>query len=333
MKTTLIIPAWNAESTISECVLSAIKAEESPDEIIVVDDFSSDQTSNIVLNLNKQYDKVKLYKMKVNGGPAAARDFGVKKAQGKIIFFTDSDTIFLKNTFQNCLFTLENYNADAVSGIYHPEPINAGITQLYKALFFYYHFVKYNKPFPYQTFNGQIGAIKKRVYLDVGGYNTDILWGMDYENEEFGRRIIKKYLLYLDPSFQVKHNFPNFYKLTRTYFFRVSTWMLIFMNDLKFESKGPAAAGSGMAAISIPFSLFFIFLTLFYQNYFLIFFLISLSIWLYGYFQFYKFILNTKPKFFFFALFLNIWFSTVISLGATWGIIKWIFGKRAVIKK
>ena len=33
----------------------------------------------------------------------------------------------------------KKYNADAVSGIYHPEPINLGKTQLYKALFFYFH--------------------------------------------------------------------------------------------------------------------------------------------------------------------------------------------------
>ena len=333
MKTTLIIPAWNAENTITECVLSAIQADKSPDEIIVVDDFSSDQTSNMILDLSKTFNNVKLFKMQVNSGPAAARDFGVKKAQGELIFFTDSDTIFLKNTFQNCLLTIENYNADAVSGIYHPEPINKGITQLYKALFFYYHFIKHNNPFPYQTFNGQIGAIKKRVYIDVGGYNTDILWGMDYENEEFGRRIIKKYLLVLDPNFQVKHNFPNFYKLTRTYFMRVSTWMLIFMNDLKFESKGPAAAGSGMAAISIPFSLLFLILSLFYNSFFLIFFLIFISIWFYGYFQFYKFILKTRPKFIIFTFLLNIWFSTVISFGAAWGVMKWMFGKRAVIKE
>ena len=201
MKTSLIIPAWNAEKTILDCILSAIEANDSPEEIIIVDDCSDDKTANLILNFKDKYSKIKLLKMKVNSGPSAARDYGVKEANGEIIFFTDSDTIFLKNTFSNCLSTITNYNADAVSGIYHPEPINSGKTQLYKALFFYFHFIKHDKPFPYQTFNGQIGAIKRKVYLDVGGYNTDILWGMDYENEEFGRRIIRKYLLVLDPHF------------------------------------------------------------------------------------------------------------------------------------
>ena len=333
MKTSLIIPAWNAENTIKECILSAINAQNSPDEILIIDDCSTDKTPDVVLGLGKTFKKIKLLKMKINSGPSAARDYGVQNAIGEVIFFTDSDTIFLFDTFKNCLSTFSNYKADAVSGIYHPEPINSGITQLYKALFFYFHFFKYKNPFPYQTFNGQIGAIKKSVYKDVGGYNTDILWGMDYENEEFGRRIIKSYLLVLDPNFQVKHNFPNFSKLTRTYFLRVSTWMLIFMKDLKFESKGPAAMDSGLAALSVPLSLICLFLYYFFVKIFLVFFIIFIIIWLYGYFKFFKFILDTKPKFFLVSILLNIWFSSVISCGAIWGISKWVFGKRAVIKE
>ena len=53
MKTTLIIPAWNAENTLKECILSAINALESPDEILIVDDCSTDQTPDIVLCLSK----------------------------------------------------------------------------------------------------------------------------------------------------------------------------------------------------------------------------------------------------------------------------------------
>ena len=332
MKTSLIIPAWNAEKTIIDCILSALKAHKSPDEIIIIDDCSDDNTFDLVSEIIKKDNKIKLFKMKVNSGPSAARDYGVKKAQGDIIFFTDSDTIFLENTFCNCLSTIDKYKADAVSGIYYPEPINSGKTQLYKALFFYYHFIKYSEPFLYQTFNGQIGAIKKKVYLDIGGYNTDILWGMDYENEELGRRIIKKYLLFLDPHFQVKHNFPNFGKLTRTYFMRVSTWILIFMNDLKFETKGPANIDSGFAAISIPMALLSLFLAILYNSIFFIVFIIFFIVWFHGYFQFYKFIFRTRPKFLIYSLLLNIWFSSVISCGASWGLLKWIFGKRAVIK-
>ena len=324
----LIIPAWNAEKTISDCIISAIQAKNAPSEIIVVDDCSNDNTISIVNNLANDHPMIKLIKLKNNVGPAAARDFGVNASSGDLIFFTDSDTILLDNTFINCIDTINKYKADAVSGIYHPEPINDGKTQLYKALFFYYHFVRHEKPFEYETFNGQIAAIKKKAYMETGGYNKEILWGMDNENEEFGRRIIKNHLLLVDPNFQVKHNFPGFKKLTSTYFFRVSTWMYVFMQDLKFESGGPAAMDSGIAALSVPLMIFFLCLGLILGKIFLIFFIIFLLIWLYGYLNFFIYVYKNNTSFLIYAILLNIWFSSVISFGAIWGIIKWLNGQR-----
>jgi len=329
-KTSLIIPAWNAEKTIYDCLMSAIKANKSPDEIIVVNDNSEDKTKIIVDEIINHYPKIKIFSLKKNIGPAAARDYGVKQSSGKLLFFTDSDTIILENTFVNSLNTLIKYNADAISGIYHPEPINAGKTQLYKALFFYFQFSKYKMPFSYETFNGQIACIKKNVYSKVGGYNSKIKWGMDNENEEFGRRIKKDFKLLLDPSFQVKHNFPDFYKLTRTYFFRVSSWMLIFMDDLKFESGGPAAVDSGLAALSVPIFLFFLLMSLLYSQIFLIFFLLFLLIWLLGYIKFFIYIARTKPRFLIYSIMLNLWFSSIISFGACWGVLRWLKGNRVL---
>ena len=331
LKTSLIIPAWNAEHTIEDCLLSAIKANCSPNEIIVVDDVSTDNTVDIINKLVKIYSSIKLVRLDKNSGPAAARDYGVKFSSGDIIFFTDSDTVILENTFVSCLNTIAEYKADAVSGIYHPEPINKGMAQLYKALFFYYQFARHNKPFEYETFNGQIAAIKKEVYINTGGYNKEILWGMDNENEEFGRRIIKKYILLLDPAFQVKHNFPGFRKLTKTYFHRVSTWMFVFMEDLKFESGGPASLDSGLAAVSVPIFSFFFLLSVLFSKLFLIVFLIFLLIWMFGYINFFAFVFKSKRSFLFSAIILNIWFSIIISFGAFWGVLKWVNGNR--IKK
>jgi len=329
-KSSLIIPAWNAESTIYDCLLSAIKADNSPDEIIVINDNSNDLTKKIVNDVIKIYPKVKIYSLKNNIGPAAARDYGVKKSIGSMLFFTDSDTIILSKTFVNSLNTLNKFNADAISGIYHPDPINSGSTQLYKALFFYFQFSKYNKPFAYETFNGQIALIKKEIYLKVGGYNSKIKWGMDNENEELGRRIKKNYKLLLDPSFQVKHNFPGFKQLTKTYFHRVSSWVLIFMEDLKFESGGTASIDSGLAALSVPLFLFLLLASLLFSKFFLVLFFMFLILWLYGYVNFFIYIMKNKPRFLISSIVLNLWFSSIISFGAFWGILRWVFGNRVM---
>ena len=63
-KVSLIIPAWNAENTISECIISAIRSKKGPSEIIVVDDFSNDNTVSVVNNLCKELSNNKTYKVK-----------------------------------------------------------------------------------------------------------------------------------------------------------------------------------------------------------------------------------------------------------------------------
>ena len=65
-KTSLIIPAWNAENTIADCLKSAMNARIPPNEIIVVDDFSSDKTSFIVNKLKKDFPNIKLLRLKKN---------------------------------------------------------------------------------------------------------------------------------------------------------------------------------------------------------------------------------------------------------------------------
>ena len=50
--------------------------------------------------------------------------------------------------------------------------------------------------------------------------------------------------------------------------------------------------------------------------------------WLYGYLNFFIFIYKNKISFLLYAILLNLWFSAVIALGAFWGLIKWLTGKR-----
>ena len=63
-KVSLIIPAWNAAKTIKDCILSAIKAKNSPCEIVVVDDCSTDKTVEVIKDLMKLYPVIKLIELK-----------------------------------------------------------------------------------------------------------------------------------------------------------------------------------------------------------------------------------------------------------------------------
>ena len=70
----VIIPAYNAEKYIEECVLSVLKQNYQNLEIIVVNDGSSDSTLSILMNMQKRFPSVLVFS-KDNEGVSAARNF------------------------------------------------------------------------------------------------------------------------------------------------------------------------------------------------------------------------------------------------------------------
>jgi glycosyltransferase involved in cell wall biosynthesis len=88
MKISVVIPAYNEEKYIGKCLESVIKQERKPDEIIVVDNNSTDSTAEIV----KKYKSVTLIKEKQQG-IIPTRNIGFDIAKGDIIARCDADTI------------------------------------------------------------------------------------------------------------------------------------------------------------------------------------------------------------------------------------------------
>lgn len=92
MKVSVIIPTYNEESVIGECLGSLAKQTFKDLEIIVVDDGSTDTTSQLLRGASKT-GSVKVF-FQEHKGPGAARNLGVKEAIGEILVFVDADMIF-----------------------------------------------------------------------------------------------------------------------------------------------------------------------------------------------------------------------------------------------
>lgn len=91
MFVSVIIPAYNAEKTIFNCIRSCIKQKEYLKEIIVVDDFSTDKTWAEVTKFIDLYpDLIKLFLNLTKGGNNA-RNFGFEQASGQFIQWLDAD--------------------------------------------------------------------------------------------------------------------------------------------------------------------------------------------------------------------------------------------------
>lgn len=96
MKISIIIPVYNSAVTISRCLDSIIASGEREYEIILINDGSTDSTYSILEDYNKKYENLKVYHIE-NSGVSAARNLGIKYAQGEYISFVDSDDYVSEN--------------------------------------------------------------------------------------------------------------------------------------------------------------------------------------------------------------------------------------------
>ncbi len=87
----VIIPVYNAEKTLRRCVESLVFGTYQDIEVILIDDCSNDKSWDLCKALQKQFDNVICYKNSSNKGVSFTRNKGLEIAEGKYVFFVDSD--------------------------------------------------------------------------------------------------------------------------------------------------------------------------------------------------------------------------------------------------
>lgn len=108
-KISIIVPAYNAESTIARCV-NSILAQTLPDfELIIIDDGSTDKTSQICAAYSD--DRIRYYR-KENGGPSSARNMGLSLARGEYIGFADADDGTVPEMYEKMYAAAKEHDAD-----------------------------------------------------------------------------------------------------------------------------------------------------------------------------------------------------------------------------
>ena len=96
----IILPVFNAEKFLNSC-LHSIRLQNFHDyEVILIDDFSSDNSEKIYLKFKKKIKNLVIKKNTKNYGVSLSRNKALKLAKGQYIIFLDSDDILLKNTLK-----------------------------------------------------------------------------------------------------------------------------------------------------------------------------------------------------------------------------------------
>ncbi len=109
----VIIPVYNVEPYLCECIDSVLK-NDAEMQIILVDDGSSDRSGKICEDYAAKHDRIEVIH-KENGGLSSARNAGLELAVGDYVCFVDSDDVVSSEMFSYLLHTAQEKNADIVT--------------------------------------------------------------------------------------------------------------------------------------------------------------------------------------------------------------------------
>ena len=128
MKVSVIVTNFNYDKWLRRCLRSLLNQNFTNYEIIVVDDLSTDNSRNILLEY-KNYSNLKIIFNKVNMGVGASSTIGAKLAKGKHLVRVDADD-YVHQDFLKCLWLWANFNnSHAVACSYQEVNFNEDILQ------------------------------------------------------------------------------------------------------------------------------------------------------------------------------------------------------------
>lgn len=118
IKVSVIIPVYNAEKYLKECLDSVINQTLKEIEIICINDCSTDSSLKILEEYAKKDNRIKIFNTeKSSGGPATGRNIGIEKSIGEYIGFIDNDDYIDKRFYEELYKTAKKYDADIVNNL------------------------------------------------------------------------------------------------------------------------------------------------------------------------------------------------------------------------
>ncbi|MER7456799.1 glycosyltransferase family 2 protein [Micromonospora sp. NPDC126480] len=199
----VVIPNHNYEKTLARCVRSVLEQTRRPDEVIVVDDGSTDSSREIARSL-----PCTLVELPGNRGVSAARNAGIAASSGDVVFFLDSDEALEPDAIANALDLLAADPPDAdpplgcVHGLIAPEPlIDDGPVEWYRVLHAYWW--RRRAVGEGRTAFFAQAAVPRRVLDDVGPFDERL---RDSEDLEYSDRLAPRYRILLTDRVVARHD-------------------------------------------------------------------------------------------------------------------------------
>ncbi len=194
----IIVPVKNSSSTLGTCLQSIKKSDYKDYEIIVVDDHSTDQSCDIAREFG-----CNLIHLIDGHGANHARNLGAKNAKGEVLVFIDSDIVVNRNSIRIIVDALRD-DLDAVVGVYTAKHRNENLLSQYKNLWIRFSYLKSSPAIDWLF--GAVSGIKKNIFLEIGGFNVNLLAKHGNDDIELGKRFSRaKANIALNVDLEVEH--------------------------------------------------------------------------------------------------------------------------------
>lgn len=176
-KVSVIVPCYNEQKVILNCI-DSLRAQAYQDlEIILVDDGSTDRTADLIAEAAEAYDNVRSF-TKPNGGKASALNLGIERAHGSIVVCMDADSMLLPDAVQQLVGSFTTPDIAAVGGNVRVANRDT-VLGAHQAVEYISGLALQRRAFAHlgcmQVISGAIGAFRRDDLLAAGGYSTDTI--------------------------------------------------------------------------------------------------------------------------------------------------------------
>jgi len=239
----VIVPVHNGGENFRRCLASLAQAMPRPLEIIVVEDGGSDGSGQLAQTFG-----ARVLRTPASEGPARARNRGAGRARGDVLLFLDSDvTVTPAIIGRVAAIFSEQPDLAAVFGTYDDAPGAENFLSQYKNLL--HHYVHQTSQEEASTFWGACGAVRREIFLELGGFDQSYRWP-SVEDIELGYRLRQAgHRIRLCKDLQVKHlkRWTPGSLLTTDFLHRALPWTRLILrhgamlNDLNLRASSRAS--------------------------------------------------------------------------------------------
>ena len=198
LEVAVVIPAYNGGRFLGR-VLTALRESDSGVRVVVVDAGSTDDTADVASEHGAE-----VIRLEQREGPARARNVGANETAADVILFLDADCAPHADVVERVRAAFESEpDLVSLSGSYDSQPPFPGFFSQYMNL--RHHFFHQRARREQATFWAGCGAVRRKAFVEVGGFDAARYPHPQIEDIELGMRLRRAGRMLLDPDLQVTH--------------------------------------------------------------------------------------------------------------------------------